>query len=82
MDIMIQDNDLVYKKYPIDVLIKNINRLSIKNLIYHQTLTAEFCAKYILGPNCTCCNEEEYITIYDVVKAQKHLKEDEITKYM
>ena len=82
MNIMIEDNDLVYTQYSIDVLIKNINRLSIKNLLYHQKLTAEFCAKYILSKNSACCNEEDNITINDVVEVQTHLTKDEIKKYM
>jgi hypothetical protein len=79
---MLEDNDLVYNQYSIELLIKNINRLSIKNLLYHQHLTAEFCAKYILSKNCTSCNEEENITIYDVIVIQPHLTEEEIKKYM
>ena len=73
---------MVYNKYPIEILIKNIGRLSIKNLLYHQTLTAEFCAIYILSKNCTCCNEEEYITLNDVLEIQNHLTEKEIKIYM
>jgi hypothetical protein len=82
MNKMLEDNDLVYTQYPIDILIKNINRLSIKNLLYHQFLTAEFCAKYILSKNSTCCNEEEYITLNDVIEIQNHLTKEEIKKYM
>ncbi len=79
---MIEDNDLVSTQYPIEILIKNINRLSIKNLLYNQTLTAEFCAKYILSKHCASCTEEDNITIHDVVEVQTHLTEEEIKKYM
>jgi hypothetical protein len=79
---MLEDNDLIHTKYPVDILIKNINRLSIKNLLYYQKLTAEFCAKYILSKNSACCNEEEYITLKDVLEIQNHLTEEEIKKYV
>ena len=70
-----KDYELRYKKYSIKELIENINHLSIKSLIYTQDLTPEFCIKYILAPGCSSCTEEDYITEYDVMKAQNFTEE-------
>jgi hypothetical protein len=72
----LNDYDLRNKKYSIEELIKNIDNLSIKSLIYTQILTPEFCKKYILAPGCTCSTEEEYITKEDVLRAQPHIKKE------
>jgi len=72
----LNDYDLRNKQYSIEELIKNIDNLSIKTLIYTQILTPEFCKKYILAPGCACSTEEEYISIDDVLRAQPHIKKE------
>ena len=70
-----KDHELRYKKYSIDELIKHIDELTIKTLLYTQDLTPEFCIKYILAPGCSCCTEEEYITEEDVMRVQNFTQE-------
>lgn len=65
----ISDYDLRQKKYTIEELIKNIDHLSIKTLLYTQKLTPEFCLKYII--NVPKSTEEEYITEEDIIRIQK-----------
>jgi len=79
MSVIIQDYDLRLKKYSIEILEENISRLANKTLLYTQDLTADFCSKYILNDDYTCCVEETYINCYDVLRAQKHITESELT---
>ena len=53
------------------------------NYILHtQTLTAEFCAKYILDEKRTTCIEDEYlIDIGYVLRHQKHIKREDLEYY-
>ena len=44
----ITTTNLYHAKYTIDVLEKNVDKLNKKVLLCTQTLTAEFCVKYIL----------------------------------
>ena len=76
--IFLNDNMLRRKKYTIDLLEKNINFLSIKNLLYTQDLTPEFCVKYILNENYASCVEDTFICMGDVLNAQKHITKKEI----
>jgi hypothetical protein len=67
--IKLNDIDLIKKKYPLDILIKNVNNLSATGLVNHQKLDADFCKKYILNEDYHCCVEESYkITIEYVLK--------------
>lgn len=76
--IFLNDSMLRRKKYPIDLLEKNINFLSIKTLLYTQDLTPEFCVKYILNDKYASCVEDTFIHMSDVLHAQKHITKKEI----
>ncbi len=78
MDIVIQDYDLSKKKYPIDVLEKNIDYLSLKSLLHWQTLDAEFCKKYVLNEDYQTAEEYYAITLEYVLKKQPHLKMEDL----
>ena len=69
----INDHMLRYHKFDIHTLEKNINNLSLKTLLYTQTLTAEFCVKYILDEKYASCVEDTYIDMGDVLNAQPHI---------
>lgn len=69
----INDHMLRYHKFDIHILEKNINNLSLKTLLYTQTLTAEFCVKYILDEKYASCVEDTYIDMGDVLNAQPHI---------
>lgn len=45
--VSINNIDLLTNKYSEDILIQNFDNLSKKIILYTQTLSAEFCAKYI-----------------------------------
>ena len=76
--VFLNDSMLRRKKYPIDLLEKNINFLSIKTLLYTQDLTADFCVKYILNDKYASCVEDTFIRMGDVLNAQKHITKKEI----
>jgi hypothetical protein len=78
MDNKITDIDLRKRKYSLDVLIKNVDNLSIKTLLRWQHLDAEFCKKYILNEEYQCAEDYYAVTIDYVLKLQPHLTYDEL----
>jgi hypothetical protein len=74
----INDHMLRNHKFDIYTLEKNINNLSLKTLLYTQTLTAEFCIKYILDQKYASCVEDTYIDIGDVLNAQPHITKQDL----
>lgn len=78
---MLTDHDLIANKngYSIDILEKNIDGLSLKTLLYTQRLTPEFCVKYIiLNDDHASCEEDSYISEYDVRFAQPHISKQDL----
>ncbi len=71
--ILLNDSMIRKKKYDIEVLEKNIHNLSMKTLLYTQDLTAEFCIKYILDEKYASCVEDTFLSMSDVLYAQKHI---------
>jgi hypothetical protein len=65
-----KNTDLYHKEYPVEELDKYIDHLSIKTLLYTQTLTVEFCKKHMLDGK----GEEEF-TVKEILFAQPHLKD-------
>ena len=72
------DEDLRKKIYPLDILIKNVDNLSIKTLLRWQILDSEFCKKYILDEEYQSVEDYYLITIDYVLKMQPHLKYDDL----
>ena len=61
-------------KYCIEELEANLQHLEIKHILQTQTLTAEFCVKYVLNEDYASCQEDLYlIDIGYVLYHQKHL---------
>jgi hypothetical protein len=75
---MLSDTDLIHTRYTISELEASIDHLSVKYLLNYQTLTAEFCAKYILNDYCATCQEDTYICTGDVLNKQPHLTRVEL----
>jgi hypothetical protein len=74
-----ENHDLYSKQWPIEDIEANIDRLSLKTILYTQTITAEFAVKYILTTDdYACCVEETYYDINDVLDLQPHLTREEI----
>tara|TARA_B110000037_G_C17071494_1_gene486078 strand:+ start:225 stop:605 length:381 start_codon:yes stop_codon:yes gene_type:complete len=75
----IQDHYLLYTKYDIETLEYNIDKLSLKNLLLCQILTAAFCKKYLLNPDkYDMSNEHNYISKEDILYHQPHIKKEEL----
>ncbi len=71
---IIHNYQLVYAKYNIPTLEYNIDRLSLRNLLKTQTLTPEFCIKYLLDPaTYGLCDEDHYISKEDILLYQPHI---------
>jgi len=77
-DKKLTDEDLRKNKYPLEVLIKNVNYLSIKTLLRWQILDADFCKKYILDESYQSA-EDYYLVTYDyILERQPHLKLEDL----
>jgi hypothetical protein len=50
----------------------------MKTLLYTQDLTAEFCIKYVLNEKYASCVEDTFLSMGDVLNAQKHITRGEI----
>ena len=74
----LKDSDLRLKKYPIEVLEKYVDNLSIKTLLHWQHLDARFCKKYILNEEYQTAEDYYLVTIEYVLKKQPHLKFDDL----
>ena len=67
--------DLYNNKYDLQTLKTNIYFVSLVDILKTQTLTAEFCVKYILNSDFQLSEEEDKLTIDDVKKWQPHILE-------
>jgi len=68
--------NLKVKEYDIKTLEDNISHLSKVTLMMYQTLTPEFCAKYVLKKSTCECVSDDYdddICIDDVLECQPHI---------
>lgn len=74
----LNDQDLLKKKYSIELLEQNIDNLSISRILNTQILTPEFCVKYILNEDYASCVEETYICDLDVLHRQPHIKQSDL----
>lgn len=77
-DEKIYDNDLRKKLYPIDVLIKNVEHLSLSTLLRWQKLDANFCKKYILNEEYQSVEDKYKITYEYILKKQPHLSYEDL----
>lgn len=75
----LNDQDLLKKKYSIQLLEENIHNLSISRILNTQILTPEFCVKYILNEDYASCVEETYICDLDVLRRQPHIKQSDLS---
>jgi hypothetical protein len=71
---IIQNHQLMYAKFDIITLERNIDRLSLRNLLRTQILTPDFCVKYLLNPEeHGMCVEDHYISKQDIILYQPHI---------
>lgn len=73
------NHELYTRAWTIQELEANIDRLSLKSILYTQRITAEFAVKYILTTDeYACCVEETYYDLDDVLDLQPNLTREEI----
>jgi hypothetical protein len=76
---IINNINLKVKEYDIKTLEDNVSRLSKVTLLMYQTLTPEFCVKYILKkPNSDNVNDDydDDICIEEILECQPHIMKD------
>ena len=69
----ITNEDLYKNKYDYETLKANIYAVSLLDILKTQTLSADFCIKYILNKDFQLSEEDELITIDLVKKLQPHI---------
>jgi len=74
----IDNLSLEYNKYSVDILEKNIDKLSLWKLLKTQILTPQFCVKYILNDEFASCDEDTYIVWQDVIRLQPHILQKDL----
>jgi len=75
--------DLNHNQYDMDILIKNINNLDLKTILYTQKLTVEFCVDYLLNDDYMTCVEDTYYFMADtILRHQPHLTMNDIIEYI
>ena len=70
--------DLQNKQYDLQTLKEHIYAVSLWDILKTQTLTKEFCVKYILNKNYQMLEEDEKITFKDVLQLQPHIDKREL----
>jgi hypothetical protein len=70
--------DLNNNQYDMTTLKENIYAHNLWDILKTQKLTTDFCVKYILNKNYQLTEEEEEITIKDVLILQPHLDKTEL----
>jgi len=81
MPIIIDNNDLRNNKYSIDDLIRNIDNLSLWNILQTQILTADFCFIYFWSHNDEYAKDKDDTEIceHDVLRWQPHLTKEDLS---
>ena len=73
--------DLRGQKYDIETLERYVDSINMKTCVNTQTLTAEFCVKYVLNEDYMSCIEDTYcIDTGYVLKRQPHLTYEDIRR--
>lgn len=70
--------DLYNNKYDMQTLKENIYAVSLWDILKTQILTKDFCVKYILNKNYQMLEEDEKITVKDVLQLQSHIDKREL----
>ena len=70
--------DLYNKQYDLQTLKAHIYAVNLFDVLKTQTLTQDFCVKYILNKNYQMEEEDEKITFQDVLLLQPHIDKREL----
>jgi hypothetical protein len=77
----ITKEDLYKEKYSYEILKANIYVVSLFDILKSQILTLEFCVKYILNKDYQLTQEENNITLENVLFYQPHISKSDIINY-
>jgi hypothetical protein len=69
----ITNEDMYKNQYDCETLKKNIYAVSLLDILKTQTLTEEFCIKYILNEDFQFTEEEQNINVFLIQKYQPHI---------
>ena len=70
--------DLFNNKYNYKTLKNHIYQVNLIDVLKTQTLTPEFCAKYILNKRYQMTSEEKILSMDDVLKYQSHISRQDL----
>ena len=74
--------DLYNNKYDRKTLKENIYAVKLMDILKTQTLDISFIVRYILSDLYQIHEEDKAISIYTVLRYQKHINENELIKTM
>jgi hypothetical protein len=80
----LEDSDIKKNKYDLGTLEWNIRHefLSLRTLLYYQTLSPYICAKYVVfggkDEKYADCSEDAWITTADIIENQPHITINEM----
>ena len=80
LDETILSHDLMNVKYSINALINNIYLFNLVDILKTQDLTEEFVVNYILNPLYQLKEEEQKITLLDVLNYQPQLNYNKLLR--
>ena len=89
----ITDDDLYERQYGVESLAYSVKvwpflsrddrlrykRINVLSLLHTQTLTSEFCVRYILNGMYSYTDEEHLITDGMILRLQPHISKEELT---
>jgi hypothetical protein len=78
----ITTEDLYKQNYSYEILKANIYVVSLIDILKSQKLTLEFCVKYILNKDYQLTEEENNITLNNVLFFQPHILKNDIINYI
>ncbi len=74
--------DLYNNKYDRETLKKNIYAVKLIDILKTQTLDLSFIVRYILSDLYQLHNEDKAISMYTVLRYQKHINKQDLIKAM
>ena len=74
--------DLYNKKYDRQTLKENIYAVNLIDILKTQTIDITFAVRYILNSKYQLTKEDQEINSFTVLKYQKHIKKEELYKFM
>ena len=80
MSITITKEELYKKHYDYETLKSNIYAVSLTDILKTQTLTSDFCIKYILNSDFQLLEEDKLINMSTIKQYQPHITDGEFVQ--